>query len=104
MSRTDRSAIFRPSGELGFQFFAKTVSVSHAFVHLVDFGQPVTVGGLRVESGDIVYGDRHGVLTIPPAIVADIPARRGAHAGAGATCRRRCASRRTFRSTTSNMW
>jgi 4-hydroxy-4-methyl-2-oxoglutarate aldolase len=59
--------------ELGFQFFARTVSVSHAFVHLVDFDVAVTVGGLRVASGDLVYGDRHGVLTIPPAIAADIP-------------------------------
>jgi 4-hydroxy-4-methyl-2-oxoglutarate aldolase len=58
---------------IGFQFFATSVSVSHAFVHLVDFAQPVTVGGLRVESGDIVYGDGHGLLTIPPAIVGDIP-------------------------------
>ena len=59
--------------KIGFQFFAKTVSISHAFVHLIDFAQPVTVGGLRVESGDIVYGDGHGLLTIPPAIVDDIP-------------------------------
>jgi 4-hydroxy-4-methyl-2-oxoglutarate aldolase len=58
---------------IGFQFFAKSVSISHAFVHLVDFAQSVTVGGLRVESGDIVYGDGHGLLTIPPAIVDDIP-------------------------------
>jgi 4-hydroxy-4-methyl-2-oxoglutarate aldolase len=59
--------------ELGVQLFAATLSVSHAFVHLVDFGLAVTVGGLRVSSGDLVYGDRHGVLTIPPAIAADIP-------------------------------
>jgi regulator of RNase E activity RraA len=58
---------------IGFQFFATSVSISHAFVHLVDFAQPVTVGGLRVESGDIVYGDGHGLLTIPPGIVDDIP-------------------------------
>jgi 4-hydroxy-4-methyl-2-oxoglutarate aldolase len=58
---------------IGFQFFATTVSVSHAFAHLVDFSQPVTVGGLRVESGDIVYGDGHGLLTIPPGTVDDIP-------------------------------
>ncbi len=57
----------------GFQFFAKTVSVSHAFVHIVDFGQPVTVGRLQVESGDIIYGDGHGVLMIPPSVVGDIP-------------------------------
>jgi len=59
--------------QIGFQFFAKTVSVSHAFVHIVDFGTPVTVGGLAVESGDIVYGDGHGFLTIPPAVVGDVP-------------------------------
>jgi regulator of RNase E activity RraA len=59
--------------QIGFQCFAQTVAVSHAFVHLVDFDQPVRVGGLRVETGDLIYGDRHGVLTIPPAIVADIP-------------------------------
>jgi 4-hydroxy-4-methyl-2-oxoglutarate aldolase len=59
--------------QIGFQCFAQIVAVSHAFVHLVDFDQPVTVGGLRVETGDLIYGDRHGVLTVPPAIVADIP-------------------------------
>jgi 4-hydroxy-4-methyl-2-oxoglutarate aldolase len=58
---------------VGFQLFAATVSVSHAFVHVVDFGQPVTVGGLHVTSGDILFGDMHGVLTIPTDIVGDLP-------------------------------
>jgi 4-hydroxy-4-methyl-2-oxoglutarate aldolase len=57
----------------GFSFFANSISISHAFVHLVDFARPVVVGGLPVASGDIVYGDRHGMLTIPPAIARDIP-------------------------------
>jgi 4-hydroxy-4-methyl-2-oxoglutarate aldolase len=59
--------------QLAFQFFAKRICISHAFVHLVDFGQPIAVGGLLVKSGDIVYGDGHGLLTIPPAIAGDIP-------------------------------
>ena len=58
---------------IAFQFFAPTVSVSHAFVHLVDFGQPVEIGGLHVASGDIVFGDRQGLLTIPPGVVDEIP-------------------------------
>jgi 4-hydroxy-4-methyl-2-oxoglutarate aldolase len=62
-----------PVREMGFQFFANSIGISHAFVHLVDFAQPITVGGLPVASGDIVYGDRHGLLTIPPASVHDIP-------------------------------
>ena len=58
---------------MGFQFFANRICISHAFVHLLDFSQPVIVGGLCVKSGDIVYGDGHGLLTIPPAILGEIP-------------------------------
>jgi regulator of RNase E activity RraA len=58
---------------MGFQFFAPRVSVSHAYAHIVEFGQPVTVGGLTVTSNDIIYGDRHGLLTIPVEIIERIP-------------------------------
>ncbi len=53
---------------LGFQFAAAHVSVSHAYVHMVDFGLPVKVGGLWVKPGDLIHADQHGVVTIPPAI------------------------------------
>ena len=59
--------------ELGFQFFAKEVSVSHAYVHLVDIGIPVTVGGLTVTTGDLLHGDKHGVTSIPFEIASQIP-------------------------------
>lgn len=58
---------------MGFQFFAPHVGVSHAYAHIVDFGQPVTVGALTVAPNDIVYGDRHGLLTIPPDVIERIP-------------------------------
>jgi len=58
---------------IGFQLFASSVSVSHAFVHIVDFGEPVTIGGLEIASSEIVYGDIHGVLTIPGDLVAEVP-------------------------------
>jgi 4-hydroxy-4-methyl-2-oxoglutarate aldolase len=58
---------------LGFQFFAKEVSVSHAYVHLVDIGIPVTVGGLAVRTGDLLHGDKHGVTSIPFEIADRIP-------------------------------
>lgn len=51
--------------QLGFQFFAGSVAVSHAYVHLVEIGTPVTVGGLRVTNGDLLHGDKHGVTSIP---------------------------------------
>jgi 4-hydroxy-4-methyl-2-oxoglutarate aldolase len=58
---------------LGFQFAAAHVSVSHAYVHMVDFGLPVKLGGLWVKPGDLVHADQHGVLTIPPDIAGAVP-------------------------------
>lgn len=57
---------------LGFHFFACCVGVSHAYVHLVDFGTPVKVGGLIVSPGDLLHADQHGVILIPKEIAHDI--------------------------------
>ena len=58
---------------LGFQFAAAHVSVSHAWVHMVDFGLPVKVGGLWVKPGDLIHADQHGVVSIPPEVADKIP-------------------------------
>jgi regulator of RNase E activity RraA len=58
---------------LGFQFAAAHVSVSHAWVHMVDFGIPVKVGGLWIKPGDLVHADQHGAVTIPQEIADRIP-------------------------------
>jgi 4-hydroxy-4-methyl-2-oxoglutarate aldolase len=58
---------------LGFQFCAAHVSVSHANVHMVDFGIPIKVGGVWVRPGDLLHGDQHGVCTVPHDIAAKIP-------------------------------
>jgi 4-hydroxy-4-methyl-2-oxoglutarate aldolase len=58
---------------LGFQFAAAHISVSHAYVHMVDFGLPVKLGGLWVKPGDLIHADQHGVVTIPPDIADRIP-------------------------------
>ena len=60
---------------LGFQLFAGSVAVSHAYAHIIDFGEPVEIGGLKIQSGDLIHGDRHGVLTIPVEIAAEVPAK-----------------------------
>ncbi len=59
---------------MGFQLFAGNVAVSHAYAHIVDFGGPVEIGGLKIASGDLLHGDRHGVQSIPKGIAARIPA------------------------------
>jgi regulator of RNase E activity RraA len=57
---------------LGFQFAAAHVSVSHAYVHMVDFGLPVKVGGLWVKPGDLVHCDHHGAVTVPADVAGRI--------------------------------
>jgi regulator of RNase E activity RraA len=59
---------------LGFHFFAGSVGVSHAYVRVESVATPVTVGGLEVSPGDLLHGDRHGVLLVPREIAADLPA------------------------------
>jgi regulator of RNase E activity RraA len=58
----------------GLQLFAGNVAVSHAYAHVFDFGSKVKVGGLEVSPGDLLHGDRHGLLTVPKQIAAEIPA------------------------------
>lgn len=58
----------------GFQFFAGNVAVSHAYAHIFQFGTPVEIGGLKIEPGDLLHGDRHGILKIPFETASKIPA------------------------------
>jgi len=57
----------------GFHFFASCVLVSHAYIHVVEVGCPVRIGGLAVNPGDLLHGDEHGVTSIPFEIARDIP-------------------------------
>jgi 4-hydroxy-4-methyl-2-oxoglutarate aldolase len=56
------------------QLIAGSTVPSHGFTHIVDFGTPITVAGMPVEPGMLLLGDRHGVISIPDAIAADVPA------------------------------
>lgn len=59
--------------KLRLPLFAGSVSVSHAYAHIFDFGSPVKVGGLEIRPRDLLHGDRHGVLTIPRDFADRIP-------------------------------
>jgi 4-hydroxy-4-methyl-2-oxoglutarate aldolase len=59
---------------MGLQLFAGGVAVSHAYSHIFDLGAAVRVGGMEIRSGDLLHGDRHGVLTVPKGLASKIPA------------------------------
>jgi regulator of RNase E activity RraA len=54
----------------GFQMLAGSISPSHAYVHVVDFGVPVTIHGMATVSGDLVHADRHGAVIVPVDTIA----------------------------------
>jgi regulator of RNase E activity RraA len=49
----------------GFQMLAGSIAPSHAYVHVVEFGVPVSVHGMAVKSGDLIHADRHGAVVVP---------------------------------------
>jgi len=59
---------------LGFQLFSESLTVSHAYVHIVEFGSQVEIAGLEIKSGDLLHGDQHGVQSIPLHLAGKIPA------------------------------
>jgi 4-hydroxy-4-methyl-2-oxoglutarate aldolase len=59
---------------VGIQLFAGSVAVSHSYAHIFDVGAVINIGGMEVRPGDLLHGDRHGVLTIPEKIAVSIPA------------------------------
>lgn len=65
----------------GFQVFASRLAISRAYIHVVEFGGPVEVGNLVIQPGDLIHGDRHGIITIPQHLVPSLPAAARAIAG-----------------------
>jgi regulator of RNase E activity RraA len=53
----------------GFQMLAGSLSPSHAYTHVEDFGIAVTVHGMKVNSGDLIHADQHGAVVVPLEIV-----------------------------------
>ena len=60
--------------ESGFQVFAGRLAISRAYIHVVEYGGPVEVGNLRIQPGDLIHGDRHGIITVPYNLVPGLPA------------------------------
>lgn len=56
----------------GFALLAGSVGPSHAFVHVVEVALTVTVAGMTVRPGDLIHADRHGAVTIPLDVAAQV--------------------------------
>ena len=63
----------RRFAEIGLHAFSGNLSPSHAYCHVIEMGGPVDEAGMRIKTGDVVHGDRDGIVCIPPEIAEKIP-------------------------------
>ncbi|MFI5179967.1 MAG: RraA family protein [Thermoanaerobaculia bacterium] len=58
---------------LGIPVLSNGVVVSHAYNHMIGFGEPVEIEGLTIHPGDLLMMDEHGVVSIPLEVASEIP-------------------------------
>ncbi len=59
---------------LGFHYFMPFAVVSHGNFRIVDVGTPIELDGQTVRTGDILHGDRNGIVLVPPETLDGLPA------------------------------
>ena len=59
---------------LNFPCFTAGTICSHGYTQIVELDVPVRVGGVWVNPGDLLHGDRNGVTTIPMRLAAAVAA------------------------------
>lgn len=56
----------------GFPILAGSIGPSHAYVHVLEIGTPVSVMGMRVAQGELVHADRHGAIVVPAEVIPEL--------------------------------
>ena len=57
----------------GFKMLGGCLGPSHAHVHLVGFGEPVSVLGMNARHDDIIHADHHGAVVVPHDAIKRLP-------------------------------
>jgi 4-hydroxy-4-methyl-2-oxoglutarate aldolase len=55
-----------------FPVFSNSIIVSHGYSHIEEIHIPVHVGGLWVNSGDLLHADANGIVLIPHEIAEEV--------------------------------
>jgi regulator of RNase E activity RraA len=59
---------------LGFHYFMRFPVVSHANFEITSVGEPIVLDGQEVRTGDILHGDRNGIVIVPDEVLEGLPA------------------------------
>jgi 4-hydroxy-4-methyl-2-oxoglutarate aldolase len=58
---------------IGVHYFMRYPVVSHGNFEIVSVGEPIELDGQRIETGDLLHGDRNGIVVIPDATLEGLP-------------------------------
>lgn len=59
--------------DIGFHYFMRYPVVSHANYEILSVGEPVNLDGQRIVTGDLLHGDRNGIVIVPWQTLDDLP-------------------------------
>ena len=57
---------------IGMHYFARGAVASHGWFHIVRVGVPVQINGFVVKTGDVLHGDRNGLISVPDVPLEDL--------------------------------
>lgn len=57
---------------LKYPVFTSGTICSHGYCHMLHIGLPVRIGGLMVNTGDLLHGDANGVTSVPVVIANEV--------------------------------
>ena len=57
---------------MDFPCFSQCACVSHSYAHIIEFGDPVEIGGLKISERDLLQADLHGVQSVPIQIAGQL--------------------------------
>lgn len=57
---------------LKFHMYSSALSVSHSYSHVVHVGGRIQIGGLELNTGDLIHGDCHGIVRVPKELASRI--------------------------------
>lgn len=58
---------------IGFHYFMRYPVVSHGNFEIVSVGEPIELDGQEVRNGDLLHGDRNGIVLIPDEAIDGLP-------------------------------
>lgn len=60
--------------DMNLPLYSSSICPSHSYARIIEVGSPVIIGGLKINNGDLLHGDKNGIVKIPTEIADELPA------------------------------